>query len=749
MHSYREAFEELEGGPISPTVPTVGGEVFPQTPAFPISPQTPYFNLCRSPPGLAKTPLSALGLKPHNPADIVLHQTGSAPRSYVESVARSAAAAGAEPPSSSPRSLSPPPGDTTAKPRSPSPTSHTLNPPLSSSSPVQSSQGEHPSAESSVSTPSQPTTDSGFRSQTTESTYQTPTPTYQPLSTPTPEPYLVSSAPEPSYPALSYLGPTSVLGSYVASNPSPPIPEPFQPSLSQGSPHSQHRMKPSIHPLLQQQITPANGFDVGVSGVGSSPVFVRRPSQGSQRSPVLSRQASFGKGSQRSPVLSRQPSLGQPTESSPVLSRQPSIGHPIQGSPVLGRHPSMSQVSQRSPSLDRHPLHSGYTTPDERHGNLSRQSSSSGYQGPPTPSFPISPAGFQDGSLMGFRQASPAPGFQPQLPEKRRMSSGDRPNGALSYRSLNGKMMSAGGGPGYFHTLSDFSRFHMSDGSPESRLNVKFVQDTSKFWYKPDISRDQAIGLLREREPGAFVIRDSHSFKGAYGLAMKVASPPPTINPNKKGDISNELVRHFLIESSSKGVKLKGCPNEPYFSCLSALVYQHAITPLALPCKLLIPTTDLIEDVPDVATTKAVSDRLKQGAACNVLYLNSVEMESLTGPQAVAKAISETLSAASPPAATIVHFKVSSQGITLTDNQRKLFFRRHYPSNTVTFCDTDPQDRKWNKPDGGTAKLFGFVARKQGSTTDNVSHLFAEMDPEQPANAIVSFVSKMITSQKR
>lgn len=27
--------------------------------------------------------------------------------------------------------------------------------------------------------------------------------------------------------------------------------------------------------------------------------------------------------------------------------------------------------------------------------------------------------------------------------------------------------------------------------------------------------------------------------------------------------------------------------------CLSALVYQHAITPLALPCKLLIPTAGL------------------------------------------------------------------------------------------------------------------------------------------------------------
>ncbi|XP_042281550.1 tensin-1 isoform X2 [Thunnus maccoyii] len=780
MHSYREAFEEMDSGPTGPT-PTVGGEVFPQTPAFPISPQTPYFNLCRSPPGLAKTPLSALGLKPHNPAEILLNQTGSAPRSYVESIARSAAAVGE--PSSSPRSLSPP-GETAGQQRSPSPSSHALNPPLSSSSPILSSQGDRPLAESSVSTPSQPTTDSGFRSQATESAYPTPTPSYQTLNTP-PSSYLDSSSPASSSlgtttPTLSYLGPNAVLGGYVASDSSLPTSELSQTTLSHGGPHAQYRtniLGPTHNPVLQQrptvcqdgptmgqQIPPANGFEVGMPGLSGSPILGHRLSQGAQSSPVLSRQTALGQGSQRSPVLSRQPSLGQPLQSSPVLNRQPPITHP-QGSPVLGRHPSVSQMSQRSPSLDRHPMHSGYTTPDERHGNLSRQSSSSGYQGPPTPSFPISPAGYQDGGTMGmgvgFRQGSPAPSFQPQLPEKRRMSSGDRPNGALSYGSLNGKIMSpASGGPtpGYFHTLSDFSRFNMPDGSPESRLNVKFVQDTSKYWYKPDISREQAIGLLRDREPGAFVIRDSHSFRGAYGLAMKVASPPPSVHQSKKGDITNELVRHFLIESSPKGVKLKGCPNEPYFGCLSALVYQHAITPLALPCKLLIPTTDLIEEVPEVATTNPLAERLKQGAvqrapadshACNVLYINSVEMESLTGPQAIAKAISETLAAASSLTATVVHFKVSSQGITLTDNQRKLFFRRHYPCNTVTFCDIDPQDRKWSKPEGGTAKLFGFVARKQGSTTDNISHLFAELDADQPASAIVNFVLKMIGSQKR
>lgn len=38
-----------------------------------------------------------------------------------------------------------------------------------------------------------------------------------------------------------------------------------------------------------------------------------------------------------------------------------------------------------------------------------------------------------------------------------------------------------------------FNILHLlfADGSPETRLNVKFVQDTSKFWYKPDISREQ------------------------------------------------------------------------------------------------------------------------------------------------------------------------------------------------------------------------------------------------------------------
>lgn len=51
-----------------------------------------------------------------------------------------------------------------------------------------------------------------------------------------------------------------------------------------------------------------------------------------------------------------------------------------------------------------------------------------------------------------------------------------------------------------------------------------------------------AINILKEREPGAFIIRDSHSFRGAYGLAMKVASPPPTVQPPKKGIIRSTTI---------------------------------------------------------------------------------------------------------------------------------------------------------------------------------------------------------------
>ncbi|XP_077154135.1 tensin-2 isoform X3 [Ranitomeya variabilis] len=347
----------------------------------------------------------------------------------------------------------------------------------------------------------------------------------------------------------------------------------------------------------------------------------------------------------------------------------------------------------------------------------------------PTPLFPISTA---------YYSGSPCPPHAqpPTLPEKCHIPSSVEKLGTL-------------GRPN--EQQAEKSPSSIKDIQLDIPPAANFVQDSSRFWYKPSISREQAIALLRSAEPGSFLIRDSNSFRGAYGLALKVSSPPPNAVTQPCKDPSEQLVRHFLIETGPKGVKIKGSPIEPHFGSLSALVSQHSVTPLSLPCRLRVPDKDLAEQSADVVVHTNMStaaDLLRQGAACSVLYLGSVDTESLTGPQAISRASSAILT---PPrsTATIVHFKVSDQGITLTDSQRKLFFRRHYPISSVTYCSADPQDRRWTNPDRTTSKVFGFVARKAGSTAENVCHLFAEVDPEQPASAIVNFITKVMLGTHR
>uniref|UniRef100_A0AAQ5XCH5 Tensin 3 n=1 Tax=Amphiprion ocellaris TaxID=80972 RepID=A0AAQ5XCH5_AMPOC len=453
-----------------------------------------------------------------------------------------------------------------------------------------------------------------------------------------------------------------------------------------------------------------------------------------------------------------------------IFSHHPSssVSHSWPEHPVLGRHSSLSSYpSARQPphhamSLDygHHspPLHHPHIHPAPNAHSSPRSSQRSRMACYTLNRSPAQSFDEQDDSGLGYgtdcpnmgidrdlltsmdgQSQSQTPQIQPPLlPEKKRASDGEHSLGTAS-PALSGFSSPHSGSSlsiPFPNVLPDLSVQTPDKYCSSKQVTVKFVQDTSKFWYKPDISRDQAISVLKDKEPGCFIVRDSHSFRGAYGLAMKVATPPPSVvQQSKKGnlDVVNIKTREFFVISSC----IKSGSNFDFTSncftgSLTALVCQHSITPLALPCKLIIP-----DRVCFVA------------AACNVWYLGSVEMESLTGVQAVQKATSMTLNANPPPTSTVVHFKVSSQGITLTDNQRKLFFRRHYNVNTVIFCALDPQDRKWKKDGCPPAKIFGFVARKTGTSMDNICHLFAEHDPEQPASAIVNFVSKvMIGSHK-
>ncbi|XP_035499962.2 tensin-2 isoform X3 [Scophthalmus maximus] len=459
------------------------------------------------------------------------------------------------------------------------------------------------------------------------------------------------------------------------------------------------------------------------------------------------------------------PTSASSSSSSPKPASSSMEGSPVSDAPVPG-FATLGRRLMLSGSDPQHPHHTQQHGPPHHHYPAMEHSAAldtnkrhcySAHSQQPHPS-----------SYSNYSTISiPLPHPQPPLPEKRHPPAplGSPADGVGTLRPAVGHAPSAATQHQHHVTFSptvgEIAPPAAHDDAPTSvepetasRVSVKFVQDSSRFWYKPGITREQAIAALKEREPGTFLIRDSNSFQGAYGLALKVATPPANVNSHssKAGDPLEQLVRHFLIETGPRGVKIKGCQNEPYFGSLSALVYQHSITPISLPCALKISEKDLIGEVQEVQPVSNVStaaDLLKQGAACNVLYLNSVETESLTGPQAIAKATDATLGRNPRPAATVVQFKVTSQGITLTDSQRRVFFRRHYPVSSVTFSSVDPNNRRWINSNHTTVKVFGFVAKKPGSQAENVCHVFAELDPEQPASAIVNFINKVLLSQRR
>ncbi|XP_076015370.1 tensin-2 isoform X2 [Genypterus blacodes] len=459
------------------------------------------------------------------------------------------------------------------------------------------------------------------------------------------------------------------------------------------------------------------------------------------------------------------------SSSSPQPPSSSMEGSPVSDAPVPGFATLGRRLMLSGPDLHHIQNHVQQQGPPHHHYpgmELSGHAADSNKrQCHPAHSPQLHPCSYSNYSTISI----PLPHPQPPLPEKRHLpAQPGSPNGGTGMmRSAAGQAppSTANSGQQQQHhvtfspTVGEIAppagqHDEVTSVEPESanRVSVKFVQDSSRFWYKPGISREQAIAALKEREPGTFLIRDSNSFQGAYGLALKVATPPPNISNHstKVSDPLEQLVRHFLIETGPRGVKIKGCQNEPYFGSLSALVYQHSIIPISLPCALKIPERDLMGEMQEAAPVNNIStaaDLLKQGAACNVLYLNSVETESLTGPQAIAKATESTLGRNPRPAATVVQFKVTSQGITLTDSQRRVFFRRHYPVSSVTFSCIDPKDRRWTNSDSTTVKVFGFVAKKPGSLAENVCHLFAELDPEQPASAIINFINKVMLSPRR
>lgn len=285
---------------------------------------------------------------------------------------------------------------------------------------------------------------------------------------------------------------------------------------------------------------------------------------------------------------------------------------------------------------------------------------------------------------------------------------------------------------------------------------MNFTRDSSEFWYKPNMTRQDAINILEKEKPGTFIIRKSTSYKNAYGLVLRVPHQQQQQQLQSENE-SLSLVKHFLIEPTARGVHLKGSAKEPVFASLSAFVYQHSIEAMALPCTLIIPRQDL-RLVRDKESELKKSQRhlLEVGAACNVWYLFTTNTESLTGNEAIRKAVNQLCQMRPSPFPVEVHFKVSPSGITLTDNKRLLYFRQHYVANTISHIALDPDNRTFRvlvathqeNPYSIKQRIFAFVARSLKDTRDNLCHVFCDLASTQPASAIVSFAQKVLPVPK-
>ena len=53
--------------------------------------------------------------------------------------------------------------------------------------------------------------------------------------------------------------------------------------------------------------------------------------------------------------------------------------------------------------------------------------------------------------------------------------------------------------------------------------------------------------MLRDKPPGSFVVRNSNTFQGAFGLALKVAQVPPNVQIKEGGVLLMMIVFHFAV----------------------------------------------------------------------------------------------------------------------------------------------------------------------------------------------------------
>ncbi|VDP70073.1 unnamed protein product [Echinostoma caproni] len=310
---------------------------------------------------------------------------------------------------------------------------------------------------------------------------------------------------------------------------------------------------------------------------------------------------------------------------------------------------------------------------------------------------------------------------------------------------------------------------------------LRQVKDTFMDWYLPEKTREEVNALLRDKEPGSFIIRNSISYVNSFSIGLKIPQNSPHV-PTRPDDIKSGFVRHFIIgtvpmvDGRGDGLQLCGFANQPVFPSLVAFVHHHILQPGPFPCALRLPggigpstivpvqnarmnytsqTSQYSGVVGSTGVTSAVDGTIgvgSDGIAADMLYLGQVEVDRLESAAAVRRAITQILSQAAhsptglPKRCEVLIKAIPHDGITFVDKTKRTMLRKHIKPSQLLWCGIDPENRSFPDPELRarglpSARTFGLVARRQHFFMhENVVYVFSELDPSQSAisNQLVS-----------
>ena len=88
-----------------------------------------------------------------------------------------------------------------------------------------------------------------------------------------------------------------------------------------------------------------------------------------------------------------------------------------------------------------------------------------------------------------------------------------------------------------------------------------------------------------------------------------------------------------------------------------------------------------------------------------------------------------------------IHVKASSEGLLLTDSKLTKFFRKHYSSDSISYCGyyngQSGTSTEWTNQNASPEKIIGIVAKKSASNTC----VLLKTDQTETSDSLIKYLS--------